>query len=72
MRLFDTLQIAKTETYQKYRNQQDVLKVNMQEFLSMTHSMDEMLAVFQKRMIADLKRGYSDYVWMEKTVWCLR
>jgi len=49
-----------------------VLKVNMQEFLSMTHSMDEMLAVFQKRMIADLKRGYSDYVWMEKTVWCLR
>lgn len=61
-RLFDTLQIAKTETYQKYRNQYDVLKVNMQEFLSMTHSMDEMLAVFQKRMIADLKRGYPDYV----------
>ena len=28
----------------------------------MTHSMDEMLAVFQKRMIADLKRGYPDYV----------
>jgi len=61
-RLFDTLQIAKAETYQKYRNQYDVLKVNMQEFLSMTHSMDEMLAVFQKRMIADLKRGYPDYV----------
>lgn len=46
-RLFDTLQIAKAETYQKYRNQYDVLKVNMQEFLSMTHSMDEMLAVFK-------------------------
>lgn len=61
-RLFDTLQIAKAETYQKYRNQYDVLKVNMQEFLSMTHSMDEMLAFFQKRMIADLKRGYPDYV----------
>ena len=54
MRMFDTLQIAKTETYQKYRNQYDVLKVNMQEFLSMTHSMDEMLAVFQKRMISTI------------------
>lgn len=39
--------MLKTETYQKYRNQYDVLKVNMQEFLSMTHSMDEMLAVFK-------------------------
>lgn len=55
-RLFDTLQIAKAETYQKYRNQYDVLKVNMQEFLSMTHSMDEMLAFFKQHDCRSEKR----------------
>lgn len=58
-RLFDTLQIAKTETYQKYRNQYDVLKVNMQEFLSTTHSMDEMLEKFSKFIRFDLLDAYT-------------
>lgn len=41
--LFDSLKISKSESYQQHRNQYDVIKVNMQEFLSMTQSMDEML-----------------------------
>lgn len=45
--LFDPLKISKTGSYQQHRNQYDVLKVNMQEFLSMTHSMDEMLTMLQ-------------------------
>ena len=52
--LFESLKISKAESYEKHRNQYDVIKVNMQEFLSMTHSMDEMLAMLQKYLIFDL------------------
>ena len=52
--LFDSLKISKAASYDKHRNQYDVIKVNMQEFLSMTHSMDEMLAMIQKYLIFDL------------------
>ncbi len=34
--LFDSLKIGKAASYQVHRNQYDVLKVNMQEFLSIT------------------------------------
>lgn len=47
--LFDPLKIGKTGSYQQHRNQYDVLKVNMQEFLSMTHSMDEMLTMLRHK-----------------------
>ena len=43
----------KAESYEKHRNQYDVIKANMQEFLSMTHSMDEMLSMLQKYLIFD-------------------
>ena len=43
--LFDSLKISKAASYQQHLNQYDVIKVNMQEFLSMTHSMDEMLTM---------------------------
>lgn len=52
--LFKSLKIRKAESYEKHRNQYDVIKVNMQEFLSMTHSMDEMLSMLQKYLIFDL------------------
>lgn len=53
-KLFEALKISKAESYEKHRNQYDVIKVNMQEFLSMTHSMDEMLSMLQKYLIFDL------------------
>lgn len=52
--LFASLKISKSDSYQKHLNQYDVIKVNMQEFLSMTHSMDEMLSMLQKYLIFDL------------------
>lgn len=39
-------------------NQYDVLKINMQDFLSGTHSMDEMLEQLQKQVMKDLKISY--------------
>ena len=58
--LFDSLKISRSVSYQIHRNQYDVLKVNMQEFLSMTHSMDDMLSMLQKYLIFDLKEHFAD------------
>jgi len=60
--LFDGLKISQASSYREHLNQYDVLKINMQEFLSATHSMDEMLALLQRRIIAELKRKYPEYV----------
>ena len=58
--LFDTLKISKAGSYPQYLNQYDVLKVNMQEFLSMTHSMDEMLTMLQKYLVFDLTDHFQE------------
>lgn len=58
--LFDSLKISKTISYQAHRNQYDVIKVNIQEFLSMTQSVDEMLCMLQKYLIFDLKDYFED------------
>ena len=41
--LFGGLRISRAITYRDHLNQYDVIKINMQEFLSVTNSGDEML-----------------------------
>ena len=41
--LFGGLRISRAITYRDHLNQYDVIKINMQEFLSVTNSVDEML-----------------------------
>lgn len=60
--LFEKLAISRKESYKKNLNQYDVIKINMQEFLSVTGDIDEMLRILQSRIIADLKRRYPGYV----------
>lgn len=60
--LFDGLAVSRSEDYRSHLNQYDVIKINMQDFLSVTGNMDEMLRLLQARIIADLKRAYPDYV----------
>ena len=38
--LFQFFKISRMASYRKYLNQYDVIKINMQEFLSVTNSMD--------------------------------
>ena len=56
--LFDSLKISKVPSYKEHRNKYDVIKVNIQEFLSMTDSMDEMLSMLQKYLIFDLIENF--------------
>lgn len=61
-RLFEHLKISKTASYRQHLNQYDVIKINMQEFLSATHSVKEMLELLQARIIAALRKKYPEYV----------
>ena len=56
--LFQELKISSTEEYEKHLNQYDVLKVNMQEFLSATENIDQMLRMLNDYLIFDLKEQY--------------
>jgi len=56
--LFDSLKIASDESYKEHLNKYDVIKINMQMFLSATHDVDKMLAMLKKYIIFDLLDQY--------------
>lgn len=69
---FDKLNISKKQSYLQHLNQYDVIKINMQEFLSMTDSVEEMLAVLEKRILRELKRKYPEYIDSEKLIFAMQ
>lgn len=58
--LFDKLAVSRIESYRKHLNQYDVIKINMQEFLSMTGSIDEMLTMLGKYVAFDLIEHFGE------------
>ncbi|RHP44692.1 AAA family ATPase [Clostridium sp. AF32-12BH] len=58
--LFEHLKISSQASYQKHLNQYDVIKINIQEFLSGTQTVDEMLQRIQKFLIYDLMDVYGE------------
>lgn len=55
---FQNLKIATSRNYEKNLNHYHVIHLNMQEFLSATNSIDELLARLQKAVIRDLMRCF--------------
>ena len=70
--LFDGLEISYCETFSTHLNKYNVFKINMQEFLSMTQNVDEMLKVLQKRLIKELKYNYPEYVDCDNLVFAMQ
>lgn len=70
-KLFAGLKICGDESYRKHLNQYDVIKVNMQEFLSASADVDSMLEMLRKRLIAELKREYPEQVVYDQLVWAM-
>ncbi|MFP3154571.1 ATP-binding protein [Lachnospiraceae bacterium ZAX-1] len=64
--LFEHLQISKDATYEKYLNNYDVLFLNMQEFLSDTGNVADMLVLLKKLLLWDLLNAYPDYNYFDK------
>ena len=56
--IFASYEIAKSDYYKKHLNQYDVLKINMQDFLSESQSIEDMLAHLTACLIRDLKNGF--------------
>nr|WP_270439632.1 AAA family ATPase [Butyricicoccus sp. AF86-03b2A] len=64
--LFDGLTISHTASYRQHLNQYNVIKVNMQDFLSMTHNMDEMLTMLKKYLVMELIRSFPNTAFLDK------
>lgn len=58
--LFAGLKIENSSDFRKYLNKYDVIVLNMQEFLSRTQNVPEMLKLLMKLVIRELKREYPD------------
>ena len=65
--LFDPLKISKTGSYQQHRNQYDVLKVNMQEFLSRSKEIGQVIDRVRRMLLRELKNSYPDVDYFDDT-----
>ena len=59
--MFETLKLAGTKDWDRHLNQYNVIQLNMQDFLSSSHSMTELLSLLKKTLIRDFKRSYRQY-----------
>ena len=58
--LFQNLAIGKDSSYKDHLNQYDVIKINIQEFLSMSETMEEMLNMLKNYLVADFEETYPE------------
>ena len=56
--LFAGLAVSQSATYREHLNQYDVIKINMQEFLSATRGVEEMLSMLQNYVRFDLEERF--------------
>lgn len=64
--LFHNLAISKDKTYKENLNQYDVIKLNMQEFLSMSDTIEEMLGMIRNYLISDFQETFPDVRFRDK------
>lgn len=60
--LFSKYKIAKTKDFKKHMNQYNVIMLNIQDFLSVTTSVEDMLDYLQEEIIEELKARYTDKI----------
>ena len=54
--LFDGLKISADDSYEQHINKYDVIKINMQMFLSMSESIDDMLKLLESELLSELRK----------------
>ena len=67
-RLFQGLKIATHPDFEKHLNQYNVIHLNMQNFLSKTQTIEQMIALVTKAVGRDLLRAYPDVDYLDKTI----
>lgn len=58
--LFSNLKIAASDSYKEHLNKYDVIKINMQEFLSITNNVNDMLEMLKRYVSFDLFERYAN------------
>ncbi len=66
-KLFEGFKIAEDVDFTVHLNQYDTIFLNMQEFLSRSKSIDDMLVLLKKAVLWELKREYSDIQYFDDT-----
>ena len=61
--LFAGLSIASSESYSKHLNQYNVIYINMQDFLSGSKSIDDMLMLLKNFILKEFKKVYAGIEW---------
>lgn len=56
--LFDSLEISKTDSYEDHLNKHNVIYLNMQDFISLTENVNEMLSLITDAVISELLKIY--------------
>ena len=64
--VFAGLAVARGEDFPRGRGACDVLRLNMQEFLSETKSMAKFLSLLEDSLLWDLLRAYPDYEYLRR------
>ena len=59
-KMFSELKIAKSADFEKHLNKNNVIHINMVDFLDRSKTMDEMLDYLRRRLLHELKKGFSD------------
>ena len=58
--LFQNLAISREKSYEENLNQYDVIKINMQEFLSMAGTIEKMLEMLKDYLVVDFEEAYPE------------
>ncbi len=66
-KLFDGLKIADDLNFAAHANQYDVIALNMQDFLSRTKTISDMLTLLQKKLLRELLQAYPDCDYFDRT-----
>lgn len=66
-KLFQNLKINQDESYKKHLNQYDVIKIDMQEFLSATHCVDDMIKEINHEIVEEFLVAYNDIDYRDKS-----
>ena len=65
--LFNEFEISKSLDFEKYRNKYNTISLNMQEFLSRSNNIDELIDRVKKLVLRDIKKEYSEVDYFDDT-----
>ncbi len=65
--IFSRMKIAESDDFARHLGKYDVIQLNMQDFLSSTGNIEDMLALLQKSLLWDLLEAYPSYRYFDES-----